>query len=69
MGKDRSDRTHNERIRFRELIHLIEDNLVVAVGLGQSIGIGPQIMEKFANGQWHWLEEIADGLAALAVVD
>ena len=54
----------NERIRFQQLLKLIESNLVVSLDHGRNLNLAPAIMQKYADGQWYWLDDIVTGLDA-----
>lgn len=54
----------NERIRFQQVLDQIRANTMLAAGLGRRLGVGPKIMEHFADGQWHWLETIVETTGA-----
>ena len=54
----------NERIRFQQVLEQIHDNTVLVTGLGRKLGVGPKIMEHFADGQWHWLDTIVETTGA-----
>ena len=53
----------NERIRFQQVLKFIEDNIRIGRTLGPK-GYTKILREKFADGQWYALSEIAETVNA-----
>jgi hypothetical protein len=54
----------NERIRFRDVLRLIEEETRVGKPPVKKTAVGEAIVEKFADGHWHELATIVKGVAA-----
>jgi len=52
----------NERIRFRQALDLMRENIGIAVSPrhGQRLGIGPDVIKRFGDGEWHHVDDVIE---------